>query len=54
MPDLIGKSLTESVQILTKLNLVYEIDGDGGNVSSQIPTAGTKLFKNANVILTVN
>jgi len=54
MPDLIGKSLTNAINELITLGLVYEIDGDGGVVTSQIPTAGTKLFKNANVVLSVN
>ncbi len=51
MPDLVGKSLTEAVNILINLGLVYEIDGDGGTIVEQLPPAGTKLFKNANVIL---
>ena len=54
MPDLIGKSLTEALQTLTKLGLTYEIDGDGGMVVSQLPPAGTMLFKDANVILITN
>lgn len=51
MPDLVGKSLTEAVNILLGLGLVYEIDGEGGVVKEQLPPAGTKLFENANVIL---
>lgn len=51
MPDLVGKSLTEALDILIKLELTYEIDGDGGIVTSQLPPAGTKLFKGANVII---
>lgn len=51
MPDLIGKSLSESISILIKLGLTYEIDGDGGEVINQLPPAGTMLYKNANVIL---
>lgn len=51
MPDLIGKSLTEAVRTLINLGLIYEIDGEGSKVTDQLPPAGTKLFKNANVIL---
>ena len=51
MPDLVGKSLTEAINKLIELGLVYEIDGEGGIVTGQLPPAGTKLFKNANVIL---
>lgn len=51
MPHLIGKSLTEAVVTLVKLGLTYEIDGNGEFVLNQLPPAGTKLFKNANVIL---
>ena len=51
MPDLVGMSLTEAVKKLINLGLTYEIDGDGGMVVSQLPPAGTMLFKNANVIL---
>lgn len=51
MPDLIGKSLTDAIKILNGLNLVYEIDGDGGIIKNQLPPAGTMLFQNANVIL---
>ena len=52
MPDLVGKSLTEALGILIELGLTYEIDGEGGVVTNQLPPAGTMLFKGANVILT--
>ena len=51
MPDLVGKSLTEAINALIELGLTYEIDGEGGVILDQLPPAGTKLFKNANVIL---
>jgi len=51
MPDLVGKSLTESVNNLINLGLTYEIDGEGGVIKQQLPPAGTMLFPNANVIL---
>ncbi len=54
MPNLVGKSLSESVKILIELGLNYEIDGDGGVITGQLPPPGTMLFKNANVILTTN
>lgn len=51
MPNLMGKSLTEAVNEMINLGLQYEIDGEGGVVTNQLPPPGTKLFKNANVIL---
>ncbi len=37
MPDLIGKSLGEAVKELRSLNLIYELSGDDGTVTSQFP-----------------
>lgn len=51
MPDLVGMSLTQAVSTISNLGLVYEIDGEGSVVKNQLPPAGTKLFKNANVII---
>lgn len=41
MPDIIGMSLTEAVKTLKKLNMYYELSGDGGVVSYQFPVAGS-------------
>ena len=54
MPDLVGKSLTEATTTLIKLGLTYEIDGDGGVITKQLPPPGTMMFKNENVILITN
>lgn len=51
MPNLIGKSLTESVEILTKLNLQYEIQGEGSMIVNQLPQEGTLMFKNGIALL---
>lgn len=51
MPDLINLSLLEATKKLNTLGLFCEIDGDGGIVKNQIPSAGTMLFSDANVIL---
>ena len=51
MPDLIGKSLAEAVSELKILGVNYEIDGDGGIVKSQLPPAGTKIYKGETVLI---
>ena len=51
MPDLVGKSLTESVLILKELGLEYELDGEGEYVISQLAPAGTSVAKGTYVLL---
>lgn len=53
MPNLIGKSLSEAVSILTSLNLQYELDGEGGIIKNQTPSPNTKLRERAIVLLEV-
>lgn len=43
MPNLVGQSLAKAVQALIKLNLQYEISGEGDFIVSQFPNAGTVL-----------
>ncbi len=51
MPNLVGKSLSEAVSILAKLNLQYELDGEGGIVLSQTPPPSTKVRERAIVLI---
>ncbi len=51
MPNLVGLSLAEGVEILIKLGLEYEIDGFGTIVKAQLPPEGTTLQKGDCVIL---
>lgn len=51
MPDLIGLSLTDAIVKLDEIGLNYEIDGDGGVVSGQLPPVGTMMDKGSYIIL---
>lgn len=52
MPNLVGKSLSEAVGIITNLGLQYELDGDGGTISKQYPAPSTMLHKKSITVLT--
>ncbi|MBE7073584.1 MAG: PASTA domain-containing protein [Clostridiales bacterium] len=51
MPDLQGKSLSESIILLKSQDFEYEIDGEGEYVLKQLPPAGTTLQKGDTVLL---
>lgn len=51
MPNLIGKSITDAIVILKRLNLQYEIMGEGLFVLNQTPPPETMLYSRAIVIL---
>lgn len=51
MPNLVGKSIADATNILNDLCLQFELAGDGLFIASQTPIPGTKLFKNAIVVL---
>lgn len=51
MPDLVGKSLSEAQRILINLGLQYEVDGEGGMITAQLPPAKTSLPKNTVVMI---
>ena len=51
MPDLVGLSLTDALLKLDEIGLNYEIDGDGGVVSGQLPPVGTMMDKGSYIIL---
>ena len=45
MPFVEGKSLADAISLIKQAGLQYEIDGDGGYISTQLPPAGTTLQK---------
>ena len=51
MPNLVGKSLSEAVGIITNLGLQYELDGEGGKVIAQYPAPTTMVYKNGIVVI---
>lgn len=51
MPNLVGLSLTEAVGILKKCNLYYEVDGEGGFVTAQLPPAGTICYEGETILI---
>lgn len=51
MPNLVGLSLVEAVEILIKAGLQYEVDGFGTIVKRQLPPEGTTLEKGDTVVL---
>lgn len=51
MPNLVGKSLTQAINIITKSGLQYELDGEGGVVKAQYPAPTTMMYKNGIVVL---
>lgn len=52
MPNLVGKSIVEAVNILNELCLQFEISGEGYYITSQTPAPSTLLYKYAIVVLT--
>ena len=51
MPNLVGLSLSKAISELKKLNLQYELDGEGGIILSQTPAPNTKVRERAIVLL---
>ena len=54
MPDIIGKPLASALEILISLGIDYEIDGEGGYVTKQLPPAGTTIAKNTTILVKTN
>ena len=52
LPNLVGLSITEATNILSKLGLIYEIEYDGDYVISQYIPPNTYVYKGALIILT--
>jgi len=51
MPNLVGLSLVDAVEMLIKCGLEYELDGFGVTIKKQLPPAGTTLKKGDCVVL---
>ncbi len=51
VPQLAGKSLTQALVILDKLNVNYEVAGEGSVVISQFPSANTKVKKSSTLLI---
>ncbi len=51
MPDLVGKSMSEAVEILKTLKLFYELDGSGEYIKEQLPPQGTKVEEGTTILL---
>lgn len=54
MPSLVGLSLSEAVVKLNSLNLQYELDGEGGIVTSQTPAPKEMLCERSIVLIGTN
>ncbi len=53
VPNLVGKSLTEAVQILKELSLQYEIMGDGMFVKGQSVSPDELVYSNSIIVISV-
>ena len=51
MPDVEGLSLTQCAALLKRLNLSYEVDGEGEYIKQQLPPAGAKILEGQTVLL---
>lgn len=51
MPNLVGLTLTKAIEKLHELGLDYEIDGEGGIITKQLPPFGTQIEKTTVVLL---
>ena len=54
MPDLIGKTVADASGTLKYLGLNANIEGLGGYVINQLPSAGTKIFTGEEVLIFTN
>ena len=54
LPNLVGLSLTEACLTLSNLGLTYEIQGDGGFVTAQLPPPGTMCYEKQSIYLITN
>ena len=51
MPDIVGRPLTIALETLIKLGISYEIDGEGGFITKQLPPAGTIIPLNTTILV---
>ena len=54
VPNIVGNSIEEATQKLSKLDIVIKVKGNGEKISKQIPEAGTKLHKGSVVLAYTN
>ena len=54
MPNLLGLTQTEAISLLAGLGLYYIVEGASGVVSSQIPSAGSKIEVGDIVLVRIN
>ncbi len=51
VPNLEGKDKENAIEILKEQGIAYEIIGDGDNVNTQMPKAGSLIYKNSGKII---
>ena len=51
MPNIVGLSLSQAINLVSSQGLQYELCGEGGIVKNQYPAPTTKMFKNGVVII---
>ena len=51
MPSLVGLSLSNATAKLKTLNLFYEVEGEGGFVTEQLPPAGTICYEGETILI---
>ncbi len=51
LPSFIGLSLSQAIIALQKLNVNYEVDGEGAKVVGQFPSAGESIFKSTTILI---
>lgn len=54
MPDITGLPLTLALENLIKNEIMYEIEGEGGFVTKQLPPAGTNISKSTTILVKTN
>lgn len=54
VPNFLWLSLTQAVVQLEKLNVNYEVDGEGEKIVSQFPSAGTEIAKSTTILIKTN
>ncbi len=53
LPDYIGKNVNEAFRDLNRLDLKYEVVGDGDVVTNQVPIGGTVITSDTKIILNI-
>ena len=53
MPDITGMEINEAKKLLRKLNLEFKIEGEGTNITDQLPKKGIKINEGTKVIVNI-